>query len=457
MPKKSERRIQTATFEHPKIQHRSLSGLKAARRNARTHSAKQLSQIAKSIKTFGFVNPILIDIDGHIVAGHGRAEAARKLGLSKVPVICLDHLSRSELRAYAIADNRLAELAGWDKDILALELADLVTIDDDFDVSVTGFDHAEIDLTIQRQTNVLDTADEIPDVPAADKAVTRLGTLWQLGPHRIICADVRDREAIARLIDGERARMVFTDPPYNVPIEGHVSGLGRQNHREFAVASGEMTPEEFTDFLKASLANLAAVSADGALHYICMDWRHLGELMSAGQSVYTEMKNLCVWNKTNGGMGSFYRSKHELVLIYKRGRAKHINNIELGRFGRYRSNVWEYAGVNTWRRGRQQDLSDHPTVKPVLLVADALQDASNRSDIVLDGFGGAGTTLMAAEKIGRRARLIELEPRYVDVAVMRWQKATGLKAVNGDTGRLFSEDLARAAEGPPSFKKRARS
>ncbi|MFT3731775.1 MAG: DNA methyltransferase [Hyphomicrobium sp.] len=438
------------------MQLRNLSALKAARRNARTHSAKQLSQIAKSIETFGFVNPILVDIDGHIVAGHGRAEAARKLGLNKVPVICLDHLNQSELRAYAIADNRLAELAGWDKDILALELADLITIDNAFDVSVTGFDHAEIDLTIQGQTNVVDTADEIPDVPAADKAETRLGTLWQLGPHRIICADVRDREAIERLMDGERARMVFTDPPYNVPIGGHVSGLGRQHHREFAVASGEMTPEEFTGFLKASLANLAAASADGALHYICMDWRHLGELMSAGQSVYTEMKNLCVWNKTNGGMGSFYRSKHELVLIYKRGRAKHINNIELGRFGRYRSNVWEYAGVNTWRKGRQQDLSDHPTVKPVLLVADALQDASNRGDIVLDGFGGAGTTLMAAEKIGRRARLIELDPRYVDVAVMRWQKATGLKAVNGDTGRPFSEIRARGVENIPSYK-RARS
>jgi DNA modification methylase len=449
--------IRAAGFEHPEIQLRALSTLKSARRNARTHSAKQLNQISKSIEAFGFVNPILIDAEDRIVAGHGRADAARKLGLSKVPVICLDHLNQAELRAYAIADNRLAELAGWDKDILALELTDLVTIDSDFDVSVTGFDHAEIDLTIQREADAKDLSDELPKIPSADNAVTQPGTLWRMGPHRILCGDVRDRRAVARLMAGERARMVFTDPPYNVPIDGHVSGLGRQRHREFAVGSGEMTPQEFTDFLAAALKNLASVSVDGSLHYVCMDWRHVGELMTAGQSVYNELKNLCVWNKTNGGMGSFYRSKHELVFVYKRGCGKHVNNIELGRFGRYRSNVWEYAGVNTWRKGREQDLFDHPTVKPVLLVADALLDASNRGDVVLDGFGGAGTTLVAAEKIGRRGYLMELEPHYVDVAVMRWEKATGLKAVNADTGQSFSERNAKLGADVPKTKKKSRS
>ncbi|WP_291158429.1 DNA methyltransferase [Hyphomicrobium sp.] len=413
--------------------------MKAAHRNARTHSAKQIRQIADSIDAFGFVNPVLIDAEDRIVAGHGRVEAARKLGLATVPVICLDHLTEAELRAYAIADNRLAELSGWDKDVLAIELADLVTIDSDFDVSVTGFDHAEIDLAIQRQPDPPDVMDELPKVPSAEEAITRVGTLWCLGEHRIICGDVRDRDVVARLMDGDRARMVFTDPPYNVPIDGHVSGLGRQRHKEFAVASGEMSPKEFTEFLEVALGNLASVSSDGSLHYVCMDWRHLGELTDAGKRVYAELKNLCVWNKTNGGMGSFYRSKHELVFVYKLGRASHTNNIELGRFGRYRSNVWEYAGVNTWRKGRDNDLSDHPTVKPVLLVADAIQDASNRGDIVLDGFGGAGTTLMAAEKVGRRARVIELEPRYVDVTVLRWQKLTGQQATDAVTSRPFSE------------------
>lgn len=454
MSKHSRSRIQATAFKHPQIELRNLGTLKAARRNARIHSAKQLNQIAESIEAFGFVNPILVDTDDRIVAGHGRADAARKLGLATVPVIRLEHLSEAELRAYAIADNRLAELAGWDRDVLALELADLITIDSDFDVSVTGFDHAEIDLAIQRQAEAADPTDELPKMPSADEAVTRLGTLWRLGDHRILCADVRDREPVARLMNGDQAQMVFTDPPYNVPIDGHVSGLGRQRHREFAVGSGEMTPREFTDFLKSALANLASVSVNGALHYVCMDWRHVGELTIAGKEVYTELKNLCIWNKTNGGMGSFYRSKHELIFVYKYGRGKHTNNIELGRFGRYRSNVWDYAGVNTWRKGRDRDLSDHPTVKPVLLVTDAIQDASNRGDIVLDGFGGAGTTLMAAERIGRRARLIELEPRYVDVAVARWQKATGQRAVDAVTGRPFSETLADVGSRSISKKKK---
>jgi DNA modification methylase len=360
----------------------------------------------------------------------------------------------AELKAYAIADNRLAELAGWDKEILARELADLITIDADFDVSVTGFDHAEIDLTLQQHEEDGSTNESLPDLPAADEVVTTPGMLWLLGEHRILCGDARSRKGLARLMDGDVARMVFTDPPYNVPIDGHVSGLGRNRHSEFEVASGEMNSEEFTAFLYDALSNLVLNSSDGALHYVCMDWRHLRELMSAGARVYTELKNLCVWNKTNGGMGSFYRSKHELVFVYKQGGAKHTNNIELGRFGRYRSNVWDYAGVNTWRRGRDQDLLDHPTVKPILLVADAIQDASHRGDVILDGFGGAGTTLMAAERIGRRARLVELDPRYVDVTIARWEKATGQSATDAATGSTYSDMRARRL-GKPARKERA--
>ena len=439
MAKNPRKPIRASSFKHTKIEQKALDALKAAGRNARTHSAKQIKQIAASIETFGFVNPVLVDSDYRIVAGHGRVEAARNLGMDIIPVIRLEHLSAAELKAYAIADNRLAELAGWDKEILALELADLITIDADFDVSVTGFDHAEIDLAIQQHAEGEATSESLPDLPSTGDVVSTPGMIWVLGEHRILCGDVRSRRRLARLMDGDTAQMVFTDPPYNVPIDGHVSGLGRKRHSEFEVASGEMTPEEFAAFLYDALSNLALNSTDGALHYVCMDWRHLRELMSAGGRIYTELKNICVWNKTNGGMGSFYRSKHELVLVYKHGRAKHTNNIELGRFGRYRSNVWDYAGVNTWRKGRDQDLSDHPTVKPILLVADAIQDASNRGDVILDGFGGAGTTLLAAERVGRRARLVELDPRYVDVSIARWEKVTGRPAIDALTGSTFSD------------------
>lgn len=431
-------------FVHRAIENRDIEGLVPAKRNARTHSKRQVRQIAESIKTFGFINPVLVDGSGRIVAGHGRVEAARLLGHQTVPVLAISHLSEAELRAFAIADNRLAELAGWDKEILALELADLVTIDTSFDISVTGFAHAEVDLAIQGQEMSSDPADEVPEAPDPADVISRTGDLWVLGDHRVLCSDARDRGAVRRLMGTETARVAFTDPPYNVPIDGHVLGRGSK-HREFRCASGEMSATEFTVFLEEVLANLAAVSCDGALHYVCMDWRHLGELTTAGGRVYSELKNLCVWNKTNGGMGSMYRSKHELVFVFKCGRAAHVNNVELGRFGRYRSNVWDYPGVNTWRKGRTRDLADHPTVKPILLVADAIQDASNRGDIVIDGFGGSGTTLIAAERIGRRARLVEIEPRYVDVTIRRWQELTGKIAVHADTGAAFSKSVVPVA------------
>jgi hypothetical protein len=233
--------------------------------------------------------------------------------------------------------------------------------------------------------------------------------------------------------------MMFADPPYNVPIDGHVSGLGSIKHREFAMASGEMTKDQFTEFLKTVFANASALSLDGAIHFVCMDWRHMSEVLSAGDSVYSELKNLCVWNKDNGGMGLFYRSKHELIFVFKVGSAAHVNTVELGRSGRYRTNVWDYAGVNTLRPGRLDDLAMHPTVKPVALVIDAIKDCSRRGDFVLDPFGGSGTTLVAAEKCGRAARVLEIDPGYVDVSIRRWQQLTGHKAINATTGKTFPD------------------
>jgi len=418
--------------------------LKPYARNARVHSKKQIRQIAASIERFGFTNPVLVSESGEIIAGHGRVEAAKLLGLKTVPTLCLAHLSAAERKAYVLADNKLALNAGWDSETLALELQGLIDLD--FDVEVTGFSLAEIDV-------VLDTAsDSDPDgrtapedaVPAVrEVAVTERGDVWQLGRHRLICGDARSKADYRALLGDEQVHLLFTDPPYNVPISGHVSGLGKVQHREFAFASGEMSEAAFTGFLKETLGNAAACCRDGAIAFVCMDWRHMGELLSAGHAVFSDLKNLVVWNKTNGGMGSFYRSKHELIFVWKVGTAPHTNTFELGQTGRYRTNVWDYAGISSMSATREEELAMHPTVKPVALVADAIRDCSRRGELVLDPFGGSGTTLIAAEKTGRLARLIEYDPLYCDTIVRRWQTLTGKAAHLAASGEMY-EDVAEA-------------
>lgn len=418
-------------------------------RNPRTHSKKQLRQIAESIRRFGFTNPILIDGDNGIIAGHGRVDAAKLLGIELVPAIRLADLNEAQIRAYVIADNRLAENAGWDRELLALELQGLAELDLDFDLTVTGFETAEIDLLIAGlDIGGTDPADTVPDLEDRP-TVSRPGDLWRLGRHRLFCGDATVPEAFDQLLQGEKVQMVFTDPPYNVPIHGHVCGLGAVRHADFAMASGEMSEAEFTTFLKTVFRQLAAHSTDGSIHFVCMDWRHLYELLTAGRAAYSELKNLCVWNKSNGGMGSLYRSKHELVAVFKNGAAAHINNVDLGRHGRYRTNVWDYAGINSFGADRADELAMHPTVKPVELVADAILDCSGRAGLVLDCFGGSGTTLIAAERTGRQARLMELDPKYVDVAVERYQQLTGDTAIHAETGRGFAE-TAEARRADPS-------
>ena len=422
-----------------KVEYRDPKVLKPYDRNARTHSKKQIRQIADSIERFGWTNPVLIDGQDQIVAGHGRVAAAKRLGIEAVPTIRLETMSEVEIRAYVIADNRLAELADWDDEILAIELQALVELD--FDVEVTGFETAEIDLLIDGLdvAGAIDDGDRIPEVDPSASRVTQAGDLWRLGRHRLLCGDATKRKSFERLMAGERAQMVFTDPPYNVPIDGHVCGLGRIRHAEFAMASGEMSEAEFTGFLETVLGHLAAHSADGALHFVCMDWRHVYELLSASRETYGEMKNLCVWAKTNAGMGSLYRSQHELVFVFKNGSAPHVNNVELGRHGRYRTNVWQYAGVNALGADRDDALAMHPTVKPVALVADAIRDCSRRGDIVLDAFGGSGTTLIAAERAGRRGYAIEIDPLYVDVTLERFRATFGEEPVHEASGLTFSE------------------
>ncbi|MBX9927041.1 MAG: ParB N-terminal domain-containing protein [Hyphomicrobiaceae bacterium] len=418
-----------------KVDMRSLSELKSNPRNTRTHDRSQVNKLAEAILKFGFTVPILIDEAEMIIAGHGRAAAAKVLGLSQVPTIRLTHLTKAEKRAYVIADNRLAELAGWDRSLLAQEFRDLGDLD--FDVSLTGFEIRDIGLIIDEQGGV--TEDTAVPTPDPQNCVSRLGDLWLLGNHRLYCGSALEAASYAALMGDEKAAMVFTDMPYNVPIRGHVSGLGSARHREFAMASGEMCVEQFTGFLRTAFEHMAAWSADGSLHYLCMDWRHMGEVLSAAQGPYSELKNLVVWNKDNGGMGSLYRSKHELVFVYKKGKAPHVNNVELGKNGRNRTNVWDYPGQNTFHAKRRGDLADHPTIKPTALVADAIRDVTRRGAIVLDPFVGSGTTILAAEATGRCARAIELDPVYVDVAIKRFESSTGQVARHAATGRTFAE------------------
>lgn len=431
-------------IENAAVEQRPLAELIPCGRNARTHSTRQIDQIAKSIERFGFVNPVLVDNEGRVLAGHGRIEAARRLGLTEVPVLSLGAMSDADRRAYIIADNRLAELAGWDRDLLASELGELQSLLGDIDFEFLGFDQGELDELLSLGDNGGDAADVVPEVDEAMPVVSRPGNIWVMGRHRLICGDSRDPAVFDRLMAGKKAAMVFTDPPYNVPVNGHICGLGSVKHDEFAMAAGEMSAAEFTAFLETVLGNAARVSRDGSIHYVCMDWRHMRELLDAGEAVYSEFKNLIVWNKDNGGMGSFYRSKHELVFAFKHGTAAHINNFGLGEKGRYRTNVWDYAGVNSLKKHRAEELAMHPTVKPVAMVADAIRDCSNRGDVILDAFSGSGTTIIAAEQTGRRGYAVEYDPKYVDVAVRRWQALTGGKALLDCTSDSFDDNAALA-------------
>jgi DNA modification methylase len=397
--------------------------------NARHHPAKQIEKLRRAIDEFGFLIPVLIDEQNLLIAGHARIEAAEKCGHTAVPCIRTAHLSNAQKRAFAIVDNRLAQDASWEFQVLAKEFKFLQA--EGVDLQITGFEIPEIDAVLASALPAAKNSedDRIPELEPT-RTITKANDLWILGEHRLLCGDARRREAFTALMGRSRARLVFVDPPFNVKIRGHVSGKGRVRHREFAEASGEKTSAQFEKFLEDSFALLADHSTDGAIHFVCTDWRHLDEMLLAGRRIYSELKNVVVWNKTNAGMGSFYRSQHEHILVWKHGRATHMNNVQLGKHGRNRTNVWTYAGANTFKSERLAELAMHPTVKPVALIADAILDSSQRGDIVLDSFGGSGTTLIACERTGRKARLIEIDPAYCDQTIRRWQKLTGGTAVN---------------------------
>lgn len=419
------------------IEYLSIDTLQANPKNARTHSDKQVQQIASSIAKFGFINPVIIDDEHNLLCGHGRVEGAKRIGLNEVPAVRISSMSEDDKRAYILADNRLAELAGWDMDIVSRELEYLM--DADFDFTITGFEISDIDFSSDTsnddRTEETETV-ELPD-PAA-QAINQPGDLWHIGPHRLICGNSLEASVWDRLLDGERAQMMFSDPPYNVPISGHVSGLGKVQHREFNMASGEMNQVEFTAFLRKIFRLCVQNSEDGSIHYHCMDWRHVRELLDASDGIYADWKNMICWVKENAGMGSFYRSQHELIFAFKSGKSKHINNFGLGEGGRYRTNVWRYAGANGFYKGREEDLKAHSTVKPIAMVADAILDCSSKGGLIVDPFAGSGTTLLAAHRTGRVGASIEIDPLYADTALRRLGKASSLQPIHAD-GRKFLE------------------
>ncbi|SHN82511.1 site-specific DNA-methyltransferase [Bradyrhizobium erythrophlei] len=417
-------------------------------KNAKKHPEKQIALLQANFEQFGFTTPLLVDEDNKIIAGHARFEAAKRSRFEHLPVIRLSHLTATQKQGVALADNRLAELSTWNLDILTEELSFLfdASTELDFDPGIVGFETVEIDQIIGDDTKKdrADPADVFATLPPETPAVTSAGDIWECDEHRLLCGDATNPDDYAALMGRDQVAMVFTDPPYNVPNAGHVSK--REGVREFAMAAGEMSSREFSAFLSIVFGNIFAYMQAGAVGFFCMDWRHLSELWAAAHPVFGAMRNLIVWVKPNAGMGSFYRSQHELICVYATP-GKPINNFGLGGKGRHRTNVWQYPGFNSFGRGRDETLAMHPTVKPVAMVVDALKDCSDRGGVVLDPFAGSGTTMIAAERTKRRARLMEIDPLYCDTIVERWQTFTGKTARLAETNETFAEVKARRGAG----------
>ncbi|PBB89547.1 hypothetical protein CK215_26860 [Mesorhizobium sp. WSM3864] len=417
-----------------------ISELRRSPHAVRNHSIRKIRKLLKHFEKYGQILPILIEQGGYVVDGHARLEAAQMAGLSHMSTIDISHLSEADRRALKLAMNRLGEDGIWSKQALAQEFKFLSEIG--YELDLTGFDTLEIEDTLELDVDAPGDVEQLDASLCVDAPVSKLGDIWILdngtSTHRLACGDCRDESLLQSLFDGMMASVCFTDPPYNVPIEGFVSGLGKASHQEFAMASGEMTKAQFAAFLLAILTGIFGRLAVGGLAYVCMDWRHAADLITAGETLGLELVNLAVWVKTNPGMGSFYRSQHELIAIFKRAGEKHRNNVELGKHGRSRSNVWQYRGVNVMGPERYL-LSEHPTVKPSAMVADALRDSSKPGDIVFDAFLGSGTTLLAAERCKRICLGVEIEPRFVDLAIRRWQAETGRSAVRSFDCLSFEE------------------
>ncbi|CAN5409960.1 DNA modification methylase [soil metagenome] len=414
-------------------------------RRARIHTKAKLKKLRRLISEFGWTSPLIIDENSMVLCGAGRLTVALEDAIDLVPVIRIDHMTEAQKRAYILADNRIAAEASWDKALLREELSGLIELG--YDVELTGFDTLEIDTMLSFDD--VEASDDNVHLPDDDAApIARVGDLWQIGKHRVLCGDARDLASYERLLQGERAQLIFTDPPYGCAISNNVSGLGRVKHEDFVMGAGEQSLPEFAQtLLRPAFRCMAANASPGAIAFVCSDWRAAPYLHDAAQGVFHEQKNLIVFVKTNAGLGTFFRSQHELIFAFKVNPGQHINNFGLGEGGRHRSNVWTYAGANTFRKGRMQDLADHSTVKPKALVSDAIRDCSKRGGIVLDSFLGSGTTLVSCEMTGRIGRGIELDPKYVDVILRRVSAETGCEPLLDGVTPLSAVIAERQSEG----------
>ncbi len=421
-----------------KITRRSPTTLQLLGRSTRQHPKDQLKKIAEIVKTYGIVLPILIDSKDYVVDGWGFVLVARELGLQEIPVVCNSDLSETQLRALRIALNKVSELSSWNDAELKLEIEEILQIDPGLPLAI---DNPTLDMILDG--NGADEEDECPVTPMKRETISRLGDQFQCGEHIIRCGNALNADDYASLLGAGPANMMFADGPYNVPIAGHVTRSKSAQAHDFPMGKGELSPAKFEAFLTTAFGLAAKHLRNGAISFVCIDWRGLSVTLAAGNAVFSKLLNLCVWHKPNAGMGSLYRSQHELVLVYKLGTEPHTNNVHLGRYGRNRTNVWSYISQNILSGSSKGKLALHPTVKPVAMIADAIRDCSNRGDIILDPFGGSGTTMIAAEKTGRRARLLELNPIYVDVAIQRWQRLTGQTSYHAETGRPYGDDKAK--------------
>lgn len=426
--KGGQRAIRNDILPSLRIEPCPVDALKSSVRKLRKSDPGHVREIANSISALGFNVPILVGKDNVVVDGHSRLEAAKLLGLSSVPCIRVDHLDETEQRLLRLAVNRLGEKGSWDIGELEAEFKELIIVDAPIEIS--GFGSDEIDqVLIGGDEDGFEAADLAP-LPGVS-AIARVGDLFLLGPHRLICGDATDPAVIARLMRTDLARMIFTDEPFNVAIGGHVTG---GDHREFVMASGEMTDAQFLEFNQKWMDAVLPHLVDGGILGTFIDWRGLPVAHAAATAVGLTPINLVVWAKTNGGMGSLYRSQHELLPLFKKGAASHVNNISLGKRGRYRTNLWTYPGASSLGSDARKGLQDHPTVKPTAMLQDALIDLTNRGEIVLDPFLGSGSTLIAAEKTGRVCCGVELDPLYMDVIIRRYEAHTGTAVILAGAG-----------------------
>lgn len=453
------RQMKAAAFTAAAIEYLPVASLKPYPGNARTHDEEQIIVMVASFGEFGFLNPVLSDANNVIIAGHGRVEAAKRLGMKTVPVIRIGNLTPDQVRAYRIADNRIAELAGWDMKILAIEFQHLTDVTVNFPVEATGWTFPQIDMMIDALDGCDDTAaDEAEQIPPLEeKAIARPGDLFRCGVHLLLCGSALDGGNYDRLLGGQKADLVCQDPPWNQKMSS-IGGKGKVTRREFVMASGEMSDAEFRAFLQTDLANNAGHVRPGAVFQVFIDWRGVEKVITAGAAVDLRLINVCVWNKGHGSFGSPWRSAHEFIVAFAMPGAPIKDRVKLGRDGRVRSNVWSVPGMNSFGKGRAEALDMHPTSKPVQLLTEAIRDVTDRGDIVLDTFMGSGSALIASARTGRIARGMELDPLYVDTILRRWERWSGEPAILDGDGRSFTEvEAERAGPGLPAVRRRVRT